>query len=74
MGIPHPPGTETVPSGLVTVVVSQYEILSLPVNTALRPFGTISRDLGLSRAVRLGLERLTDCSVGFLFLRPISRG
>ena len=59
---------ETVPSGLVTVVVSQYpEILSLAEEYG---FGAVLNDqpnLGLSRSVRLGLEQLLDCD-GVLFL------
>ena len=59
---------ETVPSGLVTVVVSQYpEILSLAGEYGFEAVWNDQPDLGLSRSVRLGLERLTDCG-GVLFL------
>ena len=59
---------ETVPSGLVTVVVSQYpEILSLAGEYGFEAVLNDQPDLGLSRSVRLGLERLTDCG-GVLFL------
>ena len=59
---------ETVPSGLVTVVVSQYpEILSLAGEYGFEAVWNDQPDLGLSRSVRLGLERLTDCD-GVLFL------
>ena len=59
---------ETVPSGLVTVVVSQYpEILSLAGEYGFEAVLNDQPDLGLSRSVRLGLERLTDCD-GVLFL------
>ena len=59
---------ETVPSGLVTVVVSQYpEILSLAGECGFEAVLNDQPDLGLSRSVRLGLERLTDCD-GVLFL------
>ena len=52
---------ETVPSGLVTVVVSQYpEILSLAGEYGFEAVWNDQPDLGLSRSVRLGLERLTD--------------
>ena len=52
---------ETVPSGLVTVVVSQYpEILSLAGEYGFEAVLNDQPDLGLSRSVRLGLERLTD--------------
>ena len=59
---------ETVPSGLVTVLVSQYpEILSLAGEYGFEAVLNDQPDLGLSRSVRLGLERLTDCG-GVLFL------
>lgn len=59
---------ETVPSGLVTVVVSQYpEILSSAGEYGFEAVLNDQPDLGLSRSVRLGLERLTDCG-GVLFL------
>ena len=59
---------ETVPSGLVTVVVSQYpEILSLAGEYGFEAVWNDQPDLGLSRSVRLGLERLSDCD-GVLFL------
>ena len=59
---------ETVPSGLVTVLVSQYpEILSLAGEYGFEAVWNDQPDLGLSRSVRLGLERLTDCD-GVLFL------
>ena len=59
---------ETVPSGLVTVVVSQYpEILSLAGEYGFGAVLNDQPDLGLSRSVRLGLEQLTDCG-GVLFL------
>ena len=59
---------ETVPSGLVTVVVSQYpEILSSAGEYGFEAVLNDQPDLGLSRSVRLGLERLTDCD-GVLFL------
>ena len=59
---------ETVPSGLVTVVVSQYpEILSLAGEYGFEAVWNDQPDLGLSRSVRLGLEQLTDCG-GVLFL------
>lgn len=59
---------ETVPSGLVTVLVSQYpEILSLAGEYGFEAVWNDQPDLGLSRSVRLGLEQLTDCG-GVLFL------
>ena len=59
---------ETVPSGLVTVVVSQYpEILSLAGEYGFGAVLNDQPDVGLSRSVRLGLERLTGCD-GVLFL------
>lgn len=59
---------ETVPSGLVTVVVSQYpEILSLAGEYGFEAVWNDQPDLGLSRSVRLGLEQLLDCD-GVLFL------
>ena len=59
---------DTVPSGLVTVVVSQYpEILSLAGEYGFEAVLNDQPDLGLSRSVRLGLEQLTDCG-GVLFL------
>ena len=59
---------EAVPSGLVTVVVSQYpDILALAGEYGFAAVANDRPDLGLSRSVRLGLERLTDCG-GVLFL------
>ena len=52
---------EAVPSGLVTVVVSQYtEILSLAGEYGFEAVWNDQPDLGLRRSVRLGLARLTD--------------
>lgn len=52
----------------MTVVVSQYpEILSLAEEYGFGAVLNDQPDLGLSRSVRLGLERLTDCD-GVLFL------
>ena len=59
---------EAVPSGLVTVVVSQYpDILALAGEYGFAAVANDRPDLGLSRSVRLGLERLSDCD-GVLFL------
>ena len=58
---------EAVPSGLVTVVVSQYpDILALAGEYGFAAVANDRPDLGLSRSVRLGLERLSDCD-GVLF-------
>ena len=59
---------EAVPSGLVTVVVSQYpEILALAGEYGFAAVLNDQPGLGLSRSVRLGLEQLLDCD-GVLFL------
>ena len=59
---------EAVPSGLVTVVVSQYpEILALAGEYGFEAVLNDQPGLGLSRSVRLGLEQLLDCD-GVLFL------
>ena len=59
---------EAVPSGLVTVVVSQYpEILALAGEYGFTAVSNDQPGLGLSRSVRLGLEQLLDCD-GVLFL------
>ena len=59
---------ETVPNGLVTVVVSQYpEILALAGEYGFEAVLNDQPGLGLSRSVRLGLEKLLDCD-GILFL------
>ena len=59
---------EAVPSGLVTVVVSQYpEILALAGEYGFAAVLNDQPGLGLSRSVRLGLEELLDCD-GVLFL------
>ena len=59
---------DAVPSGLVTVVVSQYpEILTLAREYGFEAVLNDQPGLGLSRSVRLGLEKLLDCD-GVLFL------
>ena len=59
---------DAVPSGLVTVVVSQYpEILALAGECGFEAVLNDQPGLGLSRSVRLGLEKLLDCD-GVLFL------
>ena len=59
---------EAVPSGLVTVVVSQYpEILALAGEYGFTAVPNDQPGLGLSRSVHLGLEQLLDCD-GVLFL------
>ena len=59
---------DAVPSGLVTVVVSQYpEILTLAGEYGFEAVLNDQPGLGLSRSVRLGLEKLLDCD-GVLFL------
>ena len=59
---------DAVPSGLVTVVVSQYpEILALAGEYGFTAVSNDQPGLGLSRSVRLGLEQLLDCD-GVLFL------
>ena len=59
---------DAVPSGLVTVVVSQYpEILALAGEYGFAAVLNDQPGLGLSRSVRLGLEKLLDCD-GVLFL------
>ena len=59
---------DAVPSGLVTVVVSQYpEILKLAGEYGFEAVLNDQPGLGLSRSVRLGLEKLLDCD-GVLFL------
>ena len=59
---------KAVPSGLVTVVVSQYpEILSLAGEYGFEAVWNDQPDQGLSHSVRLGLEQLLDCD-GVLFL------
>ena len=59
---------DAVPSGLVTVVVSQYpEILALAGEYGFEAVLNDQPGLGLSRSVRLGLEKLLDCD-GVLFL------
>ena len=59
---------EAVPSGLVTVVESQYpEILALAGEYGFTAVSNDQPGLGLSRSVRLGLEQLLDCD-GVLFL------
>ena len=59
---------EAVPSGLVTVVVSQYpDILALAGEYGFAAVLNDQPGLGLSRSVRLGLEQLLDCD-GVLFL------
>ena len=59
---------EAIPSGLVTVVVSQYpEILALAGEYGFAAVLNDQPGLGLSRSVRLGLEQLLDCD-GVLFL------
>ena len=59
---------KAVPSGLVTVVVSQYpEILALAGEYGFTAVSNDQPGLGLSRSVRLGLEQLLDCD-GVLFL------
>lgn len=59
---------EAVPSGLVTVVVSQYpEILALAGEYGFTAVSNNQPGLGLSRSVHLGLEQLLDCD-GVLFL------
>ena len=59
---------DAVPSGLVTMVVSQYpEILALAGECGFEAVLNDQPGLGLSRSVRLGLEKLLDCD-GVLFL------
>ena len=59
---------DAVPGGLATVVVSQYpDILALAGEYGFAAVANDRPDLGLSRSVRLGLERLSDCD-GVLFL------
>lgn len=58
---------EAVPAGLDTVVVTQYpEIEALAASFGFRTVRNDAPELGLSRSVRLGLERLPDCE-GVLF-------
>ena len=64
---------ETVPSGLVTVVVSQYpEILSLAGECGFEAVLNDQPDLGLSRTVWVWNDSRT--AAGFCSSWPISRG
>lgn len=58
---------EAVPAGLDTVVVTQYpEIEAMAAAFGFRAVRNDAPEQGLSRSVRLGLERLLDCE-GVLF-------
>lgn len=59
---------ETVPAGLDTLVVTQYpEVMALAKEYAYEAVFNDAPDLGISRSIRLGLERRLDCD-GVLFL------